>query len=265
MTKTPPDIPTLTAEEEWVHHAIVNGKLQRILIAGMPQAGSTLCFNLVRLLVENSDDHLLVHFQGDTYGDGVPSTSEDLWVKGNSNRIFQLMKQHFLPPNSICFKANDTTCSDLRVFVVKRDLRDTIASAIRKDPSLADDILGLCQRNIDWFTSSCKIRARVYEWVYETYKADPLSTVYHMRNHLRINTPLKVLHSIIDTAEDLKKKALSLNLDTDDMFWRITRLRAAHLTNSGIIGGYKATLTPQQIEAIETEYGWWLKKHGYMD
>ena len=234
--------------------------LENVLIAGMPQAGSTLCFNLIRLLLEKASHTLFIHFPASPDGQ-----TEHLHHPGTSNRVFQLMKQHFLPPESACWKSHGIACRDWRIFVVKRDLRDTIASAIRKDPPLAEDILSICARNIEWYTSSCKIPAKIYEWTYEEYQSDPLASLYKLRNQLRSNTPLKELPRILEQIETLKKEALANDPEHNKILWKVARMRADHFTNNGIIGGYKGTLTKQQIEDIEREYGCWLKKHGYMD
>ena len=150
------------------------------------------------------------------------------------------------------------------VINVKRDLRDAVASAYRKFPDKDKfDILKASARNIEWH--HCWAHLADYEWVYEEYKANPQTVLLNLQEALGFNLSLGELNEIIAQAEDLhhqttKFKSIAERLDFEDM----TRMYKEQITNKGIIGGYKDTLSAEEIKLIEDAHGSWLKQHGYM-
>ena len=228
----------------------------RIYITGMPQAGSTLCYNIVRLLIEYSGHYLEGHIQcrGHVY------TKE-----GSKHPPYAIAKQHDLPPGSPLYEYKP---SNVYVVNVKRDLRDAIASALRKRPDLEERshpnwILEACERNIKWH-ASWKILTD-YEWIYEKYKADPIQETTVLQRVLNFDLTPTQIEEIVLKAESLKSKignfgSIEERLNFEDM----TRMDKTQITNKGIIGSYKESLSLEQIKLIENTHGDWLKEHGYM-
>ena len=225
----------------------------RIYITGMPQAGSTLCYNIVRLLVEYSGYPV----EGWTQDRGLVYRKE-----GTKPGEYILIKQHNLSSAS---PINFNKASGDHVINIKRDLRDTVASAYRKFPDKDKfNILEMCERNIKWYESW--VRVTDYEWVYEKYKANSVRKTEDLQKALRFNLTKEQIEEIVLKAESFKKQMLNFSgieerLNFEDM----TRMDKAQITNKGIIGGYKESLSLEQIKLIEDTHGGWLKEHGYME
>ena len=194
----------------------------RAIIGGMPQAGSTLCFNLARLLAENAGYSVAVHTSDEDEVHVLPGINQE------DKRLYSFSKQHDLAADAILYEIPPKDLERyFTLFNVKRDLRDTVASGFRKLENKNEfDLMQMCERNIQWHSDWKEICD--YEWVYEAYKQDPLKIV------------------------------------KDQLIWNVARMRSDQITNNGKIGGYKDTLTSEQIEFIESRHGDWLKEHGYI-
>tara|TARA_Y100000310_G_C20520852_1_gene733599 strand:+ start:386 stop:1051 length:666 start_codon:yes stop_codon:yes gene_type:complete len=220
----------------------------------MPQAGSTLCYNLARLLVEKSLYTLIANLQD-------PPTCLYFYEGTNIDRYYDIVKQHDLAPD---LRHRSTWPDNVYVINIKRDLRDTIASATRKLSEGKElDILETCERNLEWHGAWTSLVD--YEWVYESYKKSPLKIVQELQKTLKLNLDVDALNEVIAMAENLKTVMSSLDdADHQREFANITRMDKAQITNNGQVGGYKKTLTEEQIELIETTYNDWLVENGYM-
>jgi len=223
-----------------------------IYITGMSQAGSTLCYNMVRLLVECAGYPVKAWHQ----------ERRCIYRKDRAKqREYVLIKQHDLSPASpISYDKRP----EAHVINVKRDLRDATASAYRKFPDKDKfDILKAAARNIEWY--NCWTHLADYEWVYEDYKKKPQTILSAIQRVFGFELGLCELNEIIKEAEGLqhetlKFKSIAERLDFEDM----TRMDKTQITNKGIIGGYKDTLSTEEIELIEDAHGPWLRQHGYM-
>lgn len=227
-----------------------------ITITGMPQAGSTLCYNLVRLLAEESGATVEIYHQDEGLTHGIT---------GTTNKTYFLSKQHDLPPTSPIHRsqAEPYKSPDWRIINVKRDLRDTIASAVRKNPA-ETDIRKLCKRNIQWHYDW--EHAADYEWIYEKYKEDPLKITQELHKTMDLDLSMEQVRKVVNMAEGLKEGLwVYKDASSQSRFEKITRMNSTQITNNGEIGGYRSALTDEQIELIETEFGDWLRKHGYME
>ena len=235
-----------------------DGEPYRVIVGGMPQAGSTLCYNLARLLVEAAGYGVLIHEQESTQVSILPGKNN------KDKRMYGFSKQHDLPADARIYQIPAKELEQyFTLFNVKRDLRDTVASGFRKlENKNKFDIVQMCERNIQWHTDWKKVCD--YEWVYEAYKQDPLKIVNEMQAAFGFELPEVKLLRTIHRAESLKN-LLNQSAARDHTLWKIARMRSDQITNNGIIGGYKDTLTSEQIELIESRYGDWLKEHGYME
>ena len=220
----------------------------------MPQAGSTLCYNLARLLVERSFYTLIAYVQD-------PPKFVYCCEVADSDRHYEIVKQHDLAAD---IRNRHGWPPNVYVINIKRDLRDTIASAMRKLPEGEElDILETCERNLDWHGAWSTLTD--YEWVYESYKKNPLKVMRELQKALKLNLDDDALNEVIAVAENLKTVMSSLDdADHQREFANITRMDKTQITNNGEIGGYKKTLTEEQIGLIETTYNDWLVENGYL-
>jgi hypothetical protein len=124
------------------------------------------------------------------------------------------------------------------------------------------DLIQMCERNVQWHDDWKKVCD--YEWIYEAYKQDPLKIVNEMQDAFGFELPEVRLLKVIHGAEGLKN-LLNKNDAQDQLIWSVARMRSDQITNNGKIGGYKDTLSVDQIGFIESRYGDWLKEHGYME
>ena len=229
----------------------------RVVVGGMPQAGSTLCFNLARLLVESAGYGIAVHAQDEDEVRTLPGTNKE------DKRMYGFAKQHDLPADALLYEIPPKDLErHFTLFNVKRDLRDTVASGFRKLENKNEfDLMQMCERNIQWHADWKEICD--YEWVYEAYKQDPLKIVNEMQDAFGFELPEVRLLKVIHGAEGLKN-LLNKNDAQDQLIWSVARMRSDQITNNGKIGGYKGALSADQIGFIESRYGDWLKEHGYM-
>jgi hypothetical protein len=248
-----------------------------VCIGGMPQSGSTLLLNLMRIFCETCQLNVAVALSQDycEYHTKEPPAPVDILI----------VKEHMA----------QVVCDFL--ITVRRDIRDTTASALRKrrehhgNVELSqEEFENIVKEHLMWHTES-KIKdfssiqqyvdnetmpdinkyIKRYEWCYEDYKVDPLETLKTlMRNFFPEIDTMKeeVLKSIIMKAEGIKDDTNNLltSGDWDDPRYSATLMLKEHITsNNGKVGGYKETLTDEQIAFIETECGPWLRHYGYLD
>ena len=82
---------------------------------------------------------------------------------------------------------------------------------------------------------------------------------------IKLNLTDGELHQVIVKAENLKVVMMALNNSADEKeFADMTRMDKTQITNNGEIGGYKKTLTEEQIGLIETTYNDRLVENGYL-
>jgi hypothetical protein len=220
--------------------------MKNIIVGGMPQAGSTLCFNLIREMIEENGSG--VHVK-------LGNTSSNYKKEGSkTGKVdYNLVKSHIQIPGNFDYKIN-----------VRRDIRDSVASNKRKDPSfLGGNVMEIAKRNIDWYNEFVGISN--YEFVYENYKNNPNNIIKEISFILGFNLDDNQINNVIDRAESLKDKNLSYTHEWSNDMFNKTLMSQIHITsNKGKIGGYKDTLTEQEIKNLEDKYKNWLTEKGYM-
>lgn len=219
--------------------------MKNIIVGGMPQAGSTLCFNLIREMIEANGMGVQVK---------LGSRKAKYSKKGEETKLvdYNLVKTHARMGNKFHHTIN-----------VRRDIRDSVASNKRKDPKfMGGDVMKIAKRNMGWYNQYLPISD--YEFVYEHYKADPLTTMRALNNLFGFELNDKELMVVIDKAEGLKDEKLSHTHEWGHAMWDKTLMSEIHITsNKGKVGGYKDTLTKEEIAKLEKNYGDWLKNKGY--
>ena len=240
----------------------------RIMVSGMSEAGSTLCFNLARVLLLESGVGVVISVQEDP----PLHLGMNPWTSPTGQRC-ALLKQHDLSPVSALNVGNpgwETAKreNNLTVIRVVRDLRDAAASRIRKNSVKKwnlELIKEMCDRNLSYYETWEHVVD--YDWCYEKYKEDPIHIVKEMQSVLGTHNSDEDLARIINECEGLKNyyesgEALRNPQDAES-FELLTRLTKHHVTNKGKIGSYKTFFTQSEIEFMNSRYGDWLIKQGY--
>ena len=218
--------------------------MKNVIVGGMPQAGSTLCFNLIREMVEINGMGVQVRLGG---------KSQYSKAGSESKRIdYSMVKNHTNMGGNFQIKIN-----------VRRDIRDSVASNKRKDPNfLNGNVINIADRNLSWYNSF--VGSANYEFVYEDYKSEPLKTMVELNDLFGFELSEEQLQEVINISENIQNQDLSESHQWGHPMWNKTLMSEKHITsNKGKIGGYKDTLTEAEIKLLEDKYGQWLKDKGY--
>lgn len=195
----------------------------------MGLSGSTLCYNIFRIINNNSDYN------------------------------YELIKLH---------EYNESASDSKNIFVI-RDLRDTIASMLRKDPTEWNgDVKRASYNQMNIFYNSWDGKNKDFIWKYEDYKSNPYEYVKKASSILGINITYDLVKKVVNSSEKIKETNIPfhqnvLNNEEESLLWKTTKMSKRHITNDGKIGGYKNYLTEEQIRFIETEYRYFFETHNY--
>jgi hypothetical protein len=224
-----------------------------VLVCGMHRSGSTLVWQITRLLLEgqpglrNPRDVELKDFAG------AAADPDDLLMA----------KVHYRPT----FTEEEFPREGAIYLYTYRDLRDAIASLYRKgrytkrDPRRGPRNSRLAARRElagnDMWTSMPGV------WVakYEDFRDDVPGLVRNLATTLQIDLTEERLAAIcaevdIDAQKQRVQAALVVGIDED------SRITQNHITD-GREGAWRDTLTEGELGAIELESGAWLVTHGY--
>ena len=203
--------------------------IESVAIGGMGLSGSTLCYNIFRVIRDNSDYD------------------------------YQLVKLH---------EHNEFAAGSKTIFMV-RDLRDTVASMLRKDPDHWNgDVEKATYYQMKFYYDSWNGTQKDFIWKYEDYKSNPYQYVYSATQTLGMNIPLDFLKQIVDGCEGIKDMNIPSHQNVLEnaeqaILWEETKMSKRHITNGGKIGGYKDYLTQEQIRFIEREYRYFFEEQNY--
>ena len=245
-----------------------------VTITGMGGSGSTLLFNIVREFIEATGVGVTT-FLGDNQAKyrtpENPDTPRRGWV--------EMMKSH-----DICYALDtntskeelDNVYSNMYIINTRRDIRDCIASQVRRGNNLnvknKKQIIELANSMIQNYNYA--VKKQDIEWVYEEYKNSPYEyMVIFFENmfNISMNGIQKLdIKKIVDHCENIKNIDLPdehiTEQQTNHVNFRKTFMTKGHYTsNKGKVGTYHETLSSEILQLIEEEpliYNW-LKKHGY--
>jgi hypothetical protein len=249
-----------------------------ITITGMSEAGSTLCFNLVRALASTTNASILIYDPPEMHEIAPPAGGQDAAPHLNEPRHFMLCKQHLFPP-AAALNSSNPECQtfkashNVKIIRIRRDLRDAVASRIRKaklQRYTLDTLEEYCDRNILWHDSSAHIAD--YDWVYEEYKESPIIVMRKLQSILGLSCPDEMLGALVHQSENLKNFWDPANASLPEEIKRTptqdfeitTKMVEGQVTNNGIIGAYKDFFSEEEIAFMNSTYGDWLRKYGYM-
>ena len=225
-----------------------------ILIAGPSQSGSTLLFNMVRILLEDE-------------GYTVDSCWHSLYTKGefDKNIDYLIVKCHFY--DEALHRASDM------VFLPLRDFRDSAVSCHKRYSNLntQDDYVSFLLQNIGQF-ESWKPHA-TYVFKYESYMAQKQVSLVKVAAKLGI---YKIhIHDVMHELDSLHKGRgcpetdLLPKTEYEQLLelehYRKTLMTKSHNTSGGQVGKHKTDIPTDiliQIESNETIRKF-LTSHGY--
>ncbi len=204
-----------------------------IVIAGMRHSGSTALFNVIRIALESA---------------GIPLVS--FYSEGTGNeRLYDpdcpllLIKTHEF--------RDDVAARATVVVTTRRDLRDTVASAKRRQFPMLDRLKGPIEyakynRALHevWRPKSH------YEFVYERYVAQPVQEIGRLLRILGLGD--------IDAAA-VQARVAALPVDDYDT----SLLSPTHITDPNRVMSYRDSLTEGEVERIGLEHADWLHRYGY--
>ena len=210
----------------------VQGK-NAILIAGMRHSGSTALFNAVKLALEQKQIRFVSFYSEGKNNDLLNTDNEDLL----------LIKTHEFRDDVICHAST--------VITTRRDLRDTVASAKRRNfPLLRNMGNAIEYAKYNRTLHDVWLPYSDYEFVYETFMADPVTEIGRVFAHLGIQ------------GADLNGICRQLReLPTDK--YEVTLLSPLHITDPERTQSYGTTLERAVINKIESDHGSWLARYGY--
>jgi hypothetical protein len=204
-----------------------------ILVAGMRHSGSTALFNIIRLALEQN---LTDYISG--YSEQIKVDELDF----NQTQV-ELLKTHEL--------RDDVLRRATFIFTTKRDLRDTVASAVRRKFPTLERVGGATEyakynRSIyeQWSNKSD------FEFCYEEFIKQPLSVIQKVLSVIGL---IKLDH--VDIYNQL------MNLPTDQ--YSKTLLSATHITDPTRERNYLNTLSDKDIQMIDSQHSGWLQQNGY--
>jgi len=189
----------------------------KIVVVGMFRAGSTVLFNMIRyMLIEE-------YGKDEVYSCYYPKRNP------KKEKKYVVMKQHD-------FDAGLLEESDM-VFTTRRDIRDVVASLIRRDGRHRwKSIPKVCQWAKDCYDGWKK--HSTYEFVYERYKANPLKVIKEVGAILNIDCKAR---KIQEKLEALKKPRQP----------RETLIMSAKHVTDGSVHSFAKTLDEKEIKIIE--------------
>lgn len=205
----------------------------RIVVAGMRHSGSTAIFNVIRLALEKNGIDFV----------GFYSEQKNADYQDQVDRRLQLIKTHEF--------RDDISCTDSLIITTRRDLRDSVASAVRRDFSLLMGVGGAVEyakynRTLHdiWLPLSDHVV------VYEHFISEPLVCIEKLLQIIGLRD--------VDVRE-IYREVLSLPKDQ----YQTTLLSPSHITDPEHKLSYKDTLDDNLIRKINSDHALWLQRYGY--
>lgn len=204
-----------------------------IVVAGMRHSGSTALFNIVRLALNEKGLAYRSFYSEGKDSEALNDPDEDLL----------LIKTHEL--------RDDVLARADVVVTTRRDLRDTVASAMRRDFPLLKKLNGVVEyAKYNRSLHDIWLPHADYEFVYEDYMADPVIEARRLLIFLGLED--------VDISAICKKTA---SLPTDQ--YNTTLLSPTHVTDPLRAMSYRDSLSEAHLARINTDHGSWLRRYGY--
>lgn len=207
-----------------------------LVVAGMRHSGSTALFNILRLAMEQL---------GIPYT-GCYSEREDCSTKVLGSAFAGIIKTHE-------FRGDILQMADV-IFTTRRDLRDTVASAVRRKFTPFERMVG--DKPVEYAKNNRALHDlwhphSNYEFVYERFLADPAAVVSEVLQTAKVPGQANI--------PEIVEKVRCLPKDQYD----ITLLSPSHITDPEHKLRFSDTLPPDSVAKISLQHFDWLEKFGY--
>ncbi len=207
--------------------------IKRIVVAGMRHSGSTALFNIIRLTLLKADIDVISFYS--EHKSSLPDEDK-------SNRVFLIKTHEF---------RDDIACSNDLIMTTRRDLRNTVASAVRRGFSLVERIGNPVEyAKYNRTLHDVWLPLSDYVFIYENFIKDPIVTIKEVIELVDIKN--------ID-ANEIHEELLALPLDQYD----ITLLSKSHITDPQQKLSFNDTLDLKTIKKINSDHALWLDNYGY--
>jgi len=245
-----------------------------IAAVGMPQGGTTALYNIINFIFMDNKiftASALYHSTGANAGEGALTVvNEDLLRKISAMeddpkipRVIIVKEHHFVP-----FLCNEW--ADI-IFVMKRDIRDSIASRRRRGKPLiskgkiASDIHDYDPKTFEGFKTWCRYLTDdcFQRWV---DAAKQNKTKIHIVDYAEYKTNPKLVIKLI--YEQLQQYNSSLKLDEDKILYTVNNLQEydrnttffspAMVTGGGKNNNFKDHLNQQELDYIQNNFKDWI-------
>jgi hypothetical protein len=212
-------------------------KIKKIAVVGMRQSGSTALYNMIRYIFTSNDIAV--------YGE-VDDEYDPLCKKAQASPV-HIRKGH-------AYSSSVNEWSDY-IFVTKRDLRDSVASSIRKKgkPIGDKDIIAHCHRLIEAYSEWEKYANYIFS--YELFMKNPESVISEVLGILGVSCA-----SVSEINDWLQYLFKASGKRLKKIGYDEIRLTRRFITNKGRVGGYKKTLSSHESKLIRKEFNWWYNR-----
>lgn len=205
----------------------------KLLVTGMKRCGSTMLYNLLRLLFITENKSVKGFFFDD----------KNFIETGNPSDI-SIMKRHEVFDQSV-FDWSD------KIFAPIRDMRDIVASDLRNGlPRNLKEIEWYCQFNMRTF-NSWKDHADLI-CIYEDYASNPASYIRSVADTVGIKLTIaeaqEVHKNLVEYCTDEISKSTVWAPDREP---RESLLYSNQITAGGVVGSYTSYLKEEEIKLIE--------------
>lgn len=242
-----------------------------ITVVGMPQSGTTAIYNIVNFIfrltgfkVKNLLYHPTVMHKAKR-GKLYEVRNEEYLREYTGDEILIVKEHHFIP--FLCNQWSDI------IFVVKRDIRDSIASRRRRGKTLTskgkiasgehtydENSFEAFQRWCEYLTDDCfkhwvesaeENRIKIIPIDYAEFKTNPRSVVKSIYGQLQEfhNNLILDEDGVIDVINNLHR------YDEKETFFSPSKI-----TNGGKIGSFKNNLSQKEIKYIEQNFKEWINE-----
>ena len=232
-----------------------------IFCCGMRRSGSTLQYQITAHLVESAG-------RGNRVDWVKPSEFPELARQNANVEGWKVFKNH------VCTKAMAEEFHRQNALGVYcyRDPRDVVVSSLQKWNFSFDNLWrsGVLQQDLENYERWTRLPG-VLVSRYEDMIRDLAAEVSRIAGHLQIRLDRDTAEQIAaeySLARQRERIALSTHGDNlcdgfgQDRFDRHTLLHTNHI-RSGIAGGWRKVLSPQEVAVIEHHLRDWLRAHGY--
>ena len=245
-----------------------------IICNGMPRSGSTLQYNIARLLVTK----LQIGFAEGFISEKGWKRSKSKLPEWESAKAYRVIKSHNIPPEWV-----ETTSMNRCYLYIYRDLRDVAVSMKNKFGHKGSKLILALDVAIDGYEKISKTSKKnnVFWQKYEDVVRDIPKAIVEQSSFLKLKLDPLVKQEIVQECSLSHINKITQKLQGNYRTILYSFLRKLHITiysfdkeslyhpdhiskNNGAIGAWKSELSKGEIDIIESKYNSWLRTHSYL-